>query len=113
MFADDFHVGCFWQKRAHYRFLAVLMEAEILEGVGFPALHDRVSLDRRFGHAASVAEAERIRSSPVIGTPNQPGLWAISYWISHKAFSKTKNFSMLSEAREAAGQISRLLIASR
>ena len=82
MFADRFHIGGLRQKGAHHAFIAFGMKAEIAEGVGVAALDDRVGLGGQFGHEASFAGSDRIRSMPINGTRSQSGRWASSYSIS-------------------------------
>ncbi len=73
MFADCLDVRCFGQERAHHVPAALGMKAEIAEGVGVAAFHDRIGLRGQFGHRASLVFADRIRIAPLSGTRSQSG----------------------------------------
>ena len=82
MLADGFHVGRLGQEGAYDALLSLGVETEIVEGVGVPALDDRIGFGGQFGHAASCGCCPSIRSIPVSGTLSQSGRCASSYSIS-------------------------------
>ena len=80
--ADRIDIGGFREESAHHAPVSLGVEAEVVEGVGVPALDDRISLGGQFGHAASCGSCARIRNIPVSGTRSQSGRYASSYSIS-------------------------------
>ncbi len=73
MLADRLDIRGFGQERAHDRLVALLVKAEIVERIGVTAFDDRIGLRGQFGHEASFACKDNIRSIPLSGTRSQSG----------------------------------------
>src|SRR5229473_7279658 len=104
MFADRLHIGSLWQKRAHDAAVAFGMKAEIMERIGVAAFDDRIGLGEQFGHEASFAGKDIIRSILINGARSQSGRCDSSYSMSWKAFSSRKKSSMAAAAWGSPGQ---------
>ena len=61
------------QKRAHHGPAAFIVQAEIVEGIGVAAFNDRIGFGGQFGHRASLAFSDNMRSAPASGTRSHSG----------------------------------------
>ncbi len=111
MLVDGLDITGFGQEGAYHRLAALVVQAEIVEGIGMASLDDGIGFGGQFWHQVSLAVSDSVRSRAFRGMRSQSGRLTMASSISPSIPSSKKKLTRASVACGSAGQSRALIIA--